>query len=90
MTCEDCRFCVLTDYGYSNYTVEGTYFNCAKGLHPDGQFDRWYGEDKRLNYASQCEGFVAGEAIQMDCDREDVELLSAEQKEVWSMYEATP
>ena len=51
-TCEGCKFGCLFDFGYSNYTVEGTEFFCAKSLHPDGHFDRFYGEDKRLEYAA--------------------------------------
>jgi len=85
MTCDDCKFCVLADYGYSNYTTEGTEFTCAKSLHPDGSFDHWFGKDKKLEYAQQCEGFEAGDAIHMDCDREDYQSLTAEQKEIWAM-----
>lgn len=85
MTCEDCKFCVLADYGYSNYTTEGTEFTCAKNLHPDGSFDRWYGKEPKLDYAQQCSGFEAGEAIRMDCDHEDLDSLTPEQKEIWVM-----
>mgnify|MGYP001591351197 FL=1 len=85
-TCEDCKYCVLIDNGYSNYTVEGTDFNCYKELHPDGSFDRWYGKDKRLEYAQQCGGFEAGECIEMDVDRENEADLTAEQRAIWEAY----
>lgn len=40
--CENCRFARFKDEGYSNYTVEGTTFECMINKHPDGKFDRWY------------------------------------------------
>lgn len=78
--CTDCANCVLDDYGYSNYTVEGTYVFCAKKLHPENGFDRWYGEDKRLEFAESCSGFEAGEPVAIDCDREDVPGLTEDQR----------
>ena len=65
-SCNNCRYAVLKDFGYSNYTVEGTEFSCAIQLHPDGSFDRWYGQDARLNWGSECAGvhaFIVGTAI---------------------------
>jgi hypothetical protein len=89
--CTDCRFCVLEDHGYSNYTVEGTNFRCAKRLHPDGEFDRFYGEDKRLNFASACASFVSGQPLEIDCDREFVDTFTPEQREIYDMdLESTP
>ena len=70
-TCNECRFAIFADYGYSNYTTDGTYFRCAKRLHPNGEFDRFYGEDKRLDFAQTCPGFEAGEGVQLDCDLEE-------------------
>lgn len=37
--CLNCRFAVHEDFGYSNYTVEGTTFHCGKRLHPDVWID---------------------------------------------------
>ena len=48
MNCTSCKFAVLEDYGYSNYTTEGTNFRCGVGKHPDGEFDAFYGEEKNL------------------------------------------
>jgi hypothetical protein len=59
--CTDCVHALLQDHGYSNYTVEGTDFSCKLDLHPDGTFDRWYGEDSRLLYAEKCPSFMEGE-----------------------------
>lgn len=70
-SCLDCNHCVTEDHGYSNVTVEGTYVHCSKELHPDGTFDRFYGEEPKLNYADKCEGFEAGECIEVDCEQEN-------------------
>ncbi len=68
--CTDCKFRLSDDFGYSNYTVEGTNFHCLLKKHPDMPFDEFYGEDKRLEFAQKCEAFVAGEGVYLDCDRE--------------------
>jgi hypothetical protein len=86
--CAECKFCCFIDYGYSNYTVEGTEFYCAKKLHPAGHFDRFYGEDKRLEYAETCGGFEAGEAIDMDVEEEGLPDLSEEQREIYQSVES--
>lgn len=69
-SCETCRYCLLEDWGYSNYTVEGTNVHCLKKIHPESGFDRWYGVDKRLAFAETCPQYVKGEALALDCDRE--------------------
>ncbi|HET9285764.1 MAG TPA: hypothetical protein VFR24_27755 [Candidatus Angelobacter sp.] len=75
--CERCKFGCLFDFGYSNYTVEGTEFFCAMKRHPNGHFDRFYGE--RLDYAEICQSFKFGEAICMDVDHENETELTPEQ-----------
>lgn len=62
-TCADCRHCKMQDYGYSNYTVEGTSVECIINAHPNGEFDRWYGEDWRLQWANWCEKFRPGGCV---------------------------
>jgi hypothetical protein len=73
-TCNECRFALFEDYGYSNWTVllskEGTKFICLKSLHPSDGFDRWYGIDKRLEYADTCAGYTEGDPAEIDVDRE--------------------
>ena len=71
-TCDRCMFAFLVDYGYSNYTVEGTNFYCGINKHPDGPFDQFYGGDKRLGYASDCQYFAKGHAVKMDVDRDNL------------------
>jgi len=70
--CDECRWALLEDYGYSNYTTEGTYVHCLKNLHPESGWDRFYGEDKRLSFAETCAGFERGEPVQIDVDREEL------------------
>jgi hypothetical protein len=68
--CTDCKYCVQEDYGYSNYTVEGTNADCLLGEHPDMPVDRFYGEEPELQYAEKCDRFIAGEGPGIDVDRE--------------------
>jgi hypothetical protein len=89
-SCSSCRFAIFEDTGYSNWTVMGTDFSCAKRLHPDGIFDEFYGEDVRLQYADRCEGFEAGESIHMDVDGEEFEALSDDQKAIYKMQNEAP
>ncbi len=86
-SCSNCYFAVFVDYGYSNYTVEGTTFKCASGKHPEGSFDRFYGEDKRLAYGSKCDGYAAGEPIEMDVDRQNKSGLTLAQHILWNKVE---
>lgn len=89
-TCMDCRFAVHEDFGYSNYTVEGTTFHCAKKLHPDGEFDEFYATDKRLKHAAKCDAFEEGEGVWMDVDREQEAELTPAQREVYEMHIGAP
>lgn len=85
-TCDDCRFNVCQEGGYSNYTVEGSTFICAKKAHPAGEFDRFYGEDKRLQYGADCPSFEAGEGltIWVEGGHED---FTPEQQEVYELWQ---
>lgn len=71
MKCTDCRYCVEMDYGYSNYTVEGTTAGCLLKLNPELPKDRFYGEEPALDYADKCDHFSAGKSVAVDCDREE-------------------
>lgn len=82
-TCQSCKFSILEDHGYSNYTVDGTTFYCGLDLHPDGSFDRYYGEDKRLLFGKTCEAYVEGEGVYMDVDHEEEIKLTGEQKAIY-------
>lgn len=81
---------MFQDVGYSNYTVEGTEFICMKKAHPDGEFDRFYGDNPQLEYAQVCPLFSAGEAIQMDVEGEDWGNLTEDQKSIHDAYKELP
>lgn len=85
-TCEDCKFCILEDTGYSNYTVEGTDFNCAKKLHPDGVFDRFYGEEDKMKFAQKCSEFEKGNKIEIDVEGENIGNFTPEQKQIYDAW----
>lgn len=72
MKCTNCKYCVEEDYGYSNYTVEGTTVDCLLGLNPKFPEDRFWGEEPALKYAEQCKRFTKGTSVSIDCDREDL------------------
>lgn len=73
-TCESCKYAIFKEEGYSNYTVEGVTCYCFLKKHPEAPFDRFYNEDKRLNYAETCKSFKKGPAIYMDVDQTDYQL----------------
>ena len=82
-SCSNCKYAIFQEEGYSNYTVEGCVFTCALGKHPDGSFDRWYGEDKRLNYV--CDSHSVGDPIEMDVECENLDGLTPEQRRIYEM-----
>ena len=84
--CENCENCILDDYGYSNYSTEGTYVYCTLKLHPEDGFDRFYGEDEKLKFADKCPSYTEGEAIFMDVDRKNIAELSDKQKKKWDEW----
>ena len=88
ISCEDCKFGVFYDTGWSNYTVEGTVFICGAFAHPCDDFDVWYGGDPRLNFAPRCPAFVGGDPVRMDVDHEDEPDLSDDQRWVWDQVSA--
>lgn len=100
-SCMNCKFALHEDFGYSNYTTEGTTFHCLKNLHPEKEgFDEFYGEDKRMDFAKDCAGYSRGDGVDVDCDRENLasysEKLSSaysddpEVKALLDAYEAKP
>jgi len=70
MKCTDCKYCICSDYGYSNYTVEGTTADCLLGLNPGLPHDRFYGETPELDFAKTCEKFAAGYGVGVDVDQD--------------------
>lgn len=81
--CTNCKFCVLQDDGYSNYTVMGTTFTCLKGAHPSSGEDMW-GLD--MGVATNCSSYTFGQAIELDVDGEVEYKESDLDSEVWNLY----
>lgn len=61
--CADCKNCVMVDYGFSDWTVEGTDLICAKGAHPKMPFDRWYNENTLVTFAENCSEYVESDNV---------------------------
>jgi len=68
--CDECVFCVLTDEGYSNYTVENTTASCLQEANPHFPTDRFYGKSPELMFAEQCPHFIEGEPVNIDVDHD--------------------
>lgn len=75
-SCDRCKYCLQQDYGWSNWTVEGTNTSCLLGLNPKFPDDRWYGKAESLKFAEKCEKFYAGEPVEVDCDMEHGDLVN--------------
>jgi len=86
--CSECAFAILDEHGYSNWTVDGTTVHCTKKLHPDGEFDYWYGEDRRDKYAGKCPEFNSSASPAcVDVDREGMNWDNDEKEAAtWEPY----
>ena len=76
MKCNECKFCVLEDYGYSNYTVEGTNADCFLNLNAGFPTDNWYGDAEAHDFANVCPRFVKGDPIEIDVDHDQGRMLN--------------
>lgn len=66
-TCEDCNRCYSQDFGYSNWTVEGTNYGCYVDVwEEDGDFN--YFKRFLKHNAINCPYFEAGGMWEMDVD----------------------
>lgn len=70
--CFDCKYLVKCDYGYSDYTVEGTTGYCLKNLNPGLPKDCWYEENRdRVPWTlDNCPGFQKGDVIFLNVEFE--------------------
>lgn len=88
MKCNECKFCVLEDYGYSNYTVEGTDADCLLDMNPFYPADNWYGDAEAHDFANVCPRFKEGNPIEIDVDHENGHIINyAHDGEVYAMLE---
>ena len=69
--CTDCKYCIEMDYGYSNYTVEGTEVDCLLHKNEDFPKDRFYGEEPALNFANNCVFYEEGGSVEIDVDQDE-------------------
>ena len=76
MKCVECKFCKLEDYGYSNYTVEGTNADCILNLNPEFPIDNWYGKATAHDFANVCPHYAKGEPVEVDVDHDLGHLLN--------------
>ena len=76
MNCKECKYCILEDYGYSNYTVEGTNADCLLDMNPHFPEDAYYGRATSLQFANECPQFTEGEPVKVDCGREEGGLVN--------------
>ena len=67
-SCLNCKYCVCRDYGYSNYTVEGTEVYCLLNMNYKFPVDIFYGNEPELLYATQCKYFTKGDCVQLDVE----------------------
>lgn len=84
--CTTCKFCVQEDYGYSDYTMEGTTLACLRGLNaPINGIDNG---DKNLaeviRFAETCAYYEFGDGPTRDVD---CEVTAEEYKDDPDVYE---
>lgn len=70
MKCDECKYCVKRELGYSNWTVEGTSIDCLLNNNPDFPTDNFYGEEPALLFAENCGSFCEGECVDIDVELE--------------------
>lgn len=69
--CSTCRWCAQYDYGYSNYTTEGTTLDCLRSLNPPlTGYEIPYGEGIAdvLRVAEKCALYAEGHGPSFDVD----------------------
>jgi hypothetical protein len=70
MRCDECKFCVLEDYGYSNWTVEGTNVSCVLNLNPKFPADHRWGHSPEAEFAKECSRYTKGDPVEVDVDQD--------------------
>lgn len=70
-SCITCKFFCVEDYGYSNYTVEGSTARCLLDKIDESEFDLHIGSTNDIYDATNCHTYNVGEYWHLDCDGED-------------------
>jgi hypothetical protein len=66
-TCNDCSRCYKQDYGYSNWTVEGTNYGCYVDVWEEDSSSDYF--ERNLKYrATNCKYFDEGDCWDLDVD----------------------
>jgi len=68
-TCLSCQLCYIQDYGYSNYTVEGSDIGCYADVFGEVEYDSYYSEEVYNSY--DCKYMSPGEHWDLDVDGEN-------------------
>ena len=81
-SCNICKFCIHTDYGYSDYTVDGTDTTCGLNI---------LGANPEANpaFAQECPRYEEGEPIHMNADGDNYGGFTEEQKRIWDRRDLT-
>ncbi|MDD4082373.1 MAG: hypothetical protein PHD05_03200 [Sphaerochaetaceae bacterium] len=66
--CTSCKYCIEEDYGYSNYTVEGTEINCLLGRNKSFPIDRHYRQELEIAFAEKCNNYIKGDPVTIDIE----------------------
>ena len=69
-TCIDCKFYIELEYGFSNYSWEGTEIDCIRNKNKDFPADRFYGLVNAINFAKECTFFNKGPNTIVDNDHD--------------------
>lgn len=82
--CTDCALCYYKDYGYSNWTVEGTETDCHLNLNPKLPMEKSYWDDndteysEAISFAEKCNMYIEGDPEHYDVDGETERMSSEE------------
>lgn len=88
--CTTCLLCLREDYGYSNWTTEGTTLHCLAGLNPavEGEEEPWREPTPELaaalDVALTCPRYRQGAPATMDVDQEGIDYKAQRENAVTS------
>lgn len=68
-TCLSCQLCYIQDYGYSNYTVEGSNIGCYADIFGEVDYDSYFSIEEYNSY--DCKYMIPGEHWDLDVDGEN-------------------
>ena len=69
-TCLSCQLCYIEDYGYSNYTVEGSNIGCYANKFEQREYSRYNGLIVELYKSNNCNSMIEGDYWELDVDGE--------------------